>query len=88
MPVMTFACSRPDSYGTPHKCTSKVCECDCHKDTAVLRQEAQAKRIETRERAHAAVRDFDRVPDLTNTQAAILALQQYEQALKEARHGR
>lgn len=87
--IMTFACARPEAYGFgPHKCTSKVCECPCHKDSAVLRQEAQAKRVHTRELAHKAVKDFDRQPDLTNTQIAILALTQYEQALKEARHGR
>lgn len=88
MPIMTFACSRPDFYGTPHNCKSTVCECPCHKDTAVLRQEAQQKRVKARELAHRAVMDFDHQPDLVTTQTAILALQQYETALKEARHGR
>jgi len=37
-----------------------------------------------RERAHEAVKKFDRKPDLANTQAAIEALSKYEQHLKEA----
>lgn len=84
MPVLTISCARHNH----DKCTSKVCECDCHKDQAVLRQEAQARRVRARELAHQAVKDFDRQPDLVTAQTAILALQQYEKALKEARHGR
>lgn len=84
MPVLTISCARKRH----NICTNKFCECDCHKDIEVLREEARQRRIKARENAHTAVRDFDHNPDLVNTQTAILALTQYEQTLKEARHGR
>lgn len=75
MPIVTLTCSFPDQHST---CTSKLCECDCHNTTP-----AKVKLAEARERAHAAVKHFDWQPDLARTQAAIEALTQYEQHLKE-----
>jgi hypothetical protein len=88
MAIMTLACSRSDVYGTPHPCNSKVCECDCHKDVEALRQEARARRDQARQLSLEAVKNFQDDMDLITTQAAILALTQYEHTLKEARHGR
>lgn len=84
MPIMTISCARKKHTD----CTNSLCECNCHKDPETLREEARQRRIHARELAHAAVKDFDRTPDLVTTQTAILALTQYEQTLKEARHGR
>lgn len=84
MPVMTLGCA----HGQHAECTSKHCDCDCHKDTLTLRQERNLARAAARELAHQAVKDFDRSPDLITTQTAILALTQYEQILKDDRHGR
>lgn len=84
MAIMTLCCS----HGSHSQCPSKVCECECHKDLETLRKEAAQRRYRARELVIQALQDFQVNPDLPTTQTAILALQQYEQTLKEARRGR
>jgi hypothetical protein len=84
MALLTLACA----HANHATCANKFCQCDCHKDREALREKARRERAEARQLAHAAVKNFDHNPDLVNTQAAILALGQYEKTLKDARHGR
>lgn len=85
MPILiSLTCAR-DGHDN---CTNGQCQCECHKDPETRREQARKSRVEAREVAHHTVKVFDHNPDLVNTQAAILALQQYETTLKEARHGR
>lgn len=83
MALHSFACS----YGNHSECIrAKACECECHKgDLApVLALTPIINRmVDARERAHEAVKLFDHRPDLPNTTAAIEALANYEQILKE-----
>lgn len=85
MPILISLTCAKDGH---ENCANTGCQCDCHNDPETRREQARHYRITTRENAHSAVKNFDRQPDLVNTQTAILALQQYETALKEARHGR
>jgi hypothetical protein len=61
--------------------------CPVHAGEAKLTQ-TPILLTQARERAHAAVKAFDHRPDLTRVVAAIEALSQYEQHLKEASDGR
>lgn len=82
--VISLTCAKD---GHEH-CANPKCECECHQDPELRREQARLERVTTREQAHAAVKVFDRTPDLVSTQTAILALQQYELTLRKARHGR
>lgn len=81
--IVSLACA----HDQHDKCTNPGCECDCHKDTETLVGEMRQRRRSHREIAHHSVMVFDHNPNLSNTQAAILALQQYENTLKEQPHG-
>lgn len=74
MPLVTLGCAYEKHSG----CTSTICECDCHSTVPAKKAKAVA-----REAAHQAVKGFDIKPDLAHTKAAIEALTEYEQHLKE-----
>lgn len=77
-PIMTMACIH-NHYA---ECKSSICECQCHQP------DAKEKWRAAREAAHQAVKAFDLAPNIQNTTAAIEALAEYEQHLKEETDGR
>ena len=90
-PVKTIACLH-DNHGNCDRGDER-CSCTCHPwmkphdfkpdwDT-----EAVKRRFEAREAAHQAVKAFDLAPNIQNTTAAIEALSEYEQHLKEENDG-
>ena len=78
--LMTMNCMHNHYAG---KCTSRLCECTCHRDP----EEGKKRLRAAREAAHQAVKAFDLAPNIQNTTAAIEALSEYEQHLKEENDG-
>lgn len=72
MTILTFACGHSQHASCERE--DKRCMCGCHEWN---KPKTPSLATQYREEAHAAVKDFDRKPDASNTAAAVKALSLY-----------